>query len=166
MFIFVPHIYDSFFSVPYRACLCDLDTIFNIAAAIPKPAAIPSCWSIFAIFRLRFRTTGHKNERSSYIYVSTSHTYICRLLVCRDLRVRFCTCDFDLRFVSAIYGRDPSARFVSVLCIRDWKMRFVLAICRCDSKMRFVRALSSCDFMTVILSAIHENDVRLTCYDK
>ena len=143
----MPHICDTFFSVPYHACLCDLGTISNIAAVIPKPAAIPSCWSIFAIFRLRFRTTGHKNERSSYIYVSTSHTYICRLLVCRDLRVRFCTCDLDLRFVSAIYGRDPSARFVRAIRVRALYPRLENAICTCDLQVRFENAIHTCTFI-------------------
>ena len=78
-----------------------------------------------------------------------------------DFVLAILTCDSCLRFMAAIHRRDLYVRFVSVLCIRDWKMRFVLAICRCDSKMRFIRALSSCDFMTVILSAIHKNDVAL-----
>ena len=106
-----------------------------------------------------------------HIYMCRPHTRIyvgfsCVAIYECDFVLAILTCDSCLRFMAAIHRRDLYVRFVSVLCIRDWKMRFVLAICRCDSKMRFVRALSSCDFMTVILSAIHENDVRLTCYDK
>ena len=137
----MPHIYDTFFPVPYRACMCDLDMISNIAAVISKPAAIPSCWSIFAIFRLRFRTTGHKNERSSYIYVSTSHTYICRFLVCRDLQVRFCTCDFDLRFVSAILW----PRSIGAICTCDSCPCFLSAIGKCDLYLRSAGAIQKCD---------------------